>query len=804
MDKNFSVDDILKELEGKKSVGSVDDFDNIVDEILGKKTEINSDIKLSDINEIKKSPIQNEIKNSEDETRLNSFKDFAPLKNEQKKQEPIKEIKLEAKEQVKKEPPIKEIKLEEPKKEESKPLNKSFKVNIDYSDFEKPSAEPQINSDSEALIEEKTIQMNAIGSLIAEEEHMSSQLNNPVINEDLAEFKKSRKEKVDKFVIFGDEEEDNDPETEDEEIEEVGPIEDFNDYSETQAVVSDLSNVKASLTLRLIILSIITAISAYMELAGFVNIPVLSMLDKNSEPISYLIVSALVFAAAIIVSAPAIFGGIGAIFKKKSDADSLLSVATIGSVIQYVALFSAPSYIISAKNSVSIYSFVVILNMLLNTIGKLLIVRRTRQNFRFVSGGYDKCAIVYSENEKINQLVKDQFNSTYASLAVNKRTEFLGSFLNYSYREDPADKIGKVLSIVLLIGSALISVGCFIFNGRDIRAAVCCFAAVTAVCSPISAVLSVNLPLFRTVKKTSSSGCMISSIDACNEVYDVNSILVTSSSLFPKGSISLSAIKTFAAGKIDDAIIDAASVVITAESDLSDIFLSLIGGRRDMLREVDSIVYEESMGLSAWVDSKRVLIGNRELINNHGISTPSRDYEDRYLNDGMDIVYLAVSGELAAAFLIKYNTSAQIKKAMNGMEKLGIGIVVSTTDPNINAQKMADIFDVDSLMIKTVPAAIQNEAAKLMSTSKREECGIASLRSFTAFAQTLFAAIKLKGAASLAVSLMTVGVILGFALSVFFAVMSANVNISVGAVTLYQLFWLLAVIVLPAIRKIRF
>ena len=116
---------------------------------------------------------------------------------------------------------------------------------------------------------------------------------------------------------------------------------------------------------------------------------------------------------------------------------------------------------------------------------------------------------------------------------------------------------------------------------------------------------------------------------------------------------------------------------------------------------------------------------------------------------------------------------------------------------------MADIFDVDSLMIKTVPAAIQNEAAKLMSTSKREECGIASLRSFTAFAQTLFAAIKLKGAASLAVSLMTVGVILGFALSVFFAVMSANVNISVGAVTLYQLFWLLAVMVLPAIRKIR-
>ena len=39
------------------------------------------------------------------------------------------------------------------------------------------------------------------------------------------------------------------------------------------------------------------------------------------------------------------------------------------------------------------------------------------------------------------------------------------------------------------------------------------------------------------------------------------------------------------------------------------------------------------MVLSAWVESKRVLIGNRELMLNHGVDIPSKDYEERYAKD---------------------------------------------------------------------------------------------------------------------------------------------------------------------------
>ena len=112
---------------------------------------------------------------------------------------------------------------------------------------------------------------------------------------------------------------------------------------------------------------------------------------------------------------------------------------------------------------------------------------------------------------------------------------------------------------------------------------------------------------------------MVSGYRAIEELSDINAVVVSASDLFPKGSVMLHGIKTFGQRRIDEAILDAASVVCSCETTLADIFLQVIEGKQDILKPVDSVVYEDGMGLSAWVDSKRVLIGNRELMLNHGV-----------------------------------------------------------------------------------------------------------------------------------------------------------------------------------------
>lgn len=797
MNNKYSVDDILSELENKKSAAktSDDEFSKIMEEILGKK------------------PAETVKPTAKEEPKPQPNTQPKAETKPEPKPEPKKEVKTEAKSEL-----VAETSLPEKKEELKRPSGdtitfdksevvkraektENFKVKIDYEQEEQTPAEIEDEKivPSKSAFEDATIQMEPFGIT----ENPATAVSAESVNQDIVEFRESRKQKVEKFVLFGDDEEENEPEAEPIEPEEdVKTIEDFNDYSEATAIVKDLSGIKASLTLRLIVLSALSLFSAYIELGSYIGIPIPDIFSRTAQPLSYLIVSVLAFVAALLVSAPAVFGGFASLFGFKADGDSLLSVSSLGAAAQYVALFASPSYISGEKNTIFVYGFIAILSMLFNTIGKLLIIKRVKLNFRFVSGGYEKYAITSAESERLDNFVKEQFDTTYAGVSVPKKTDFIGGFLGYSYREDISDNISKFLSPILLVGAVMLGIISFVFE-RDLQKAISTLAATTVICAPVSAMLCVNLPLMRAAKKLISRGSMISGLAACNDVYDTNCVLVKSADLFPKGSIQLSAIKTFAAGKIDDVILDAASVVIRAESDLSEVFLSVIGGRKDLLREVDSIVYEESMGLSAWVDSKRILIGNRELISNHGIDVPSKDYEDRYLSSGMDMVYLAESGQLVAVFLIQYKPGVQIKKAMRALKALGIGVVVASTDPNINSEKIAKIFDVDLEMIRTVPADKQGETERLLRPSSRENSGVASISSFSAFVQSIYASIRLKSIATLAVCLQTVGVILAFALMAFFTVVAGSVNLPLGAIVLYHMFWLFAVCVVPMFRSFK-
>ena len=342
LSKDYSVDDILNELQiGQSSKSASDDeFQKIMDEILGTKS-------------------------SNPKADAQKPQNSAPLKREEeipkKPQEALKKDVPQQPKTVKAVPTIEaeeekvKVKKEEAKskKEEKAPENeelestiafdapvkktnakKDFKVKLDFEKIMEPEPEikpePTESSNNESYIApdfaDKTIQMEPFGldSAPSNEENQSSG-----VNDDLAEFRKNRKQKVEKFVLFGDEEEDNDLEAAPAPQEAVKTIEDFNDYSESTAIIKDLAGIKAGLTLRIIVLSVLTIFSAYIELGSYLKLPMIEMFNKSTQPLSYLIVSMLVFVAALLVSAPAVFGGIGSLFRFKPDSDSFLSIVSI-------------------------------------------------------------------------------------------------------------------------------------------------------------------------------------------------------------------------------------------------------------------------------------------------------------------------------------------------------------------------------------------------------------------------------------------------------------------------------------------
>ena len=271
--------------------------------------------------------------------------------------------------------------------------------------------------------------------------------------------------------------------------------------------------------------------------------------------------------------------------------------------------------------------------------------------------------------------------------------------------------------------------------------------------------------------------------------------------MFPAGSIVLHAIKTFAQGRIDEAILDAASVICSTKSTLGSIFLNVVQGDRKLLRPVDTIIYEDGMGLSAWVGGKRVLIGNRELMINHGIDIPSHDYENKYVGGGKDILYLANSGILTAMFVLSYHADDEVYRSLGIMAGRGIRLVINCSDPNITTEKLSELFAYPESQLKLLSSKYQQKCAEL--TEERETASAAAVYdgSLSSLSDLLNCSGIIRQSSFAAALIEMIGIVIGFILVTIFLFTGNITSLSMYMLAAFQLFWLAAVLVVILVRR---
>ena len=69
---------------------------------------------------------------------------------------------------------------------------------------------------------------------------------------------------------------------------------------------------------------------------------------------------------------------------------------------------------------------------------------------------------------------------------------------------------------------------------------------------------------------------------------------------------------------------------------------------------VDEFVCEDGQGFCGWIANQRVLFGSREMMANHNIEgLPTKTREAELAEGNGDVLYLSVSGMLAALFSIR-------------------------------------------------------------------------------------------------------------------------------------------------------
>ncbi|MCQ2454912.1 MAG: hypothetical protein MJ090_02045 [Clostridia bacterium] len=380
----------------------------------------------------------------------------------------------------------------------------------------------------------------------------------------------------------------------------------------------------------------------------------------------------------------------------KPDISALLSVLSLILIIisQYLTadyqLFSetyyltlSASFIFTVRSLLAVYDISAMLG-----------------NLRIIGTKNNKFALTLIDDQAVTMSIAKNTIDGDVLISGAREVGFVENFVKYSNYKSILNGDFMFYQIIGILISILTSIFGVIF----FESAVCglvCFAIMTQIISlPIVYFINV-LPLHSAAKKLNSKGAMISGVEGASQIESSNAAVISSTELFPEGSIVLKDMKILSENSIDDTILKATSLTQSVGSTLYPIFRQIAKTNSTyVLPDSDTVKYEDKLGISGWVDNELLFIGNRTLLQSHGIKVPDYEIDKEILQKGCFPVYLATTTKACALLIIKYNPLDSITRDLRKLSKLGVTLFVKNYDPNITEDFIVDFFGIYSDTVK--------------------------------------------------------------------------------------------------------
>ena len=567
--------------------------------------------------------------------------------------------------------------------------------------------------------------------------------------------------------------------------EEEEELEDYSSPKDKEAILRDMKSIKTGLLIRVVLMVVLFSLSLYLALAardiqiGDELLPLPTFIQPELHLRTYMVVSCILSAIGAVICSNTIGGGLLALLKFRANTDTLPMLALLGTLAQGICFIIKPEYfsVDKADFGSNLYLFfpVALFILLFNLLGKILVILRIQNNFKLVSSEKLKHAAVFLKDRNLLRDISKGLSMEEYTIAYPETSPFLANFLDNSYSEDHAERMSRVLAPICLLAGIVLAVLAYLFN-KNIAEAVSTFTAIMCVSAPLTSTIAANLPLYRMSKKLIPAGAMVSGYSAVDAFSRTEAVILDAKDLFRPSDIILHGIKPFDQSKI-------------------------IGSNKAMLRPVENVTDEDAMGLSAWVDGKRVLIGNRELMVNHGIEVPSNDYEMRFVKDRKNIIYLSNSGQLSAMFVISYRPNNQTREQLDRMNEKGMSLIINTSDPNITAEKIHAVYDFPLDQIKLMPAKFHAAYEELTAQKEHSPAKIGFIGSTRMMVTAILDCMTAKTAIDQAVLIQMIALVVGYALVTLFSLMGNLSYLSILHLILFQGIFALIGTLIPNLKK---
>lgn len=572
-----------------------------------------------------------------------------------------------------------------------------------------------------------------------------------------------------------------------EKMNDLNTEEEYTSVKQAPQIAETIAKRQSVMTTSLIVQGISIVVLLVLQILGT---------QMQTSPLVFFIVSIVALIASGAFSIPLFMKGIQEIKKKRPGIFSSAVLVWGFSFIQAILWYALKGNL----KEIPLYTIPSIVFLLLLTFGQRIQEKRILKNFAFMNKLSQVHAITTLDDEDVVTQIGRDLHAGNPDIRYSAKTKFPSNFLYHSYHAMPDEKLAVKLFLPIVVLSSVIAIGYGIFS-KNALSALSVMQVMFTVTFPSAVVLAYQIPLLGINKKLHAKGGMISGFTAIESVEYANAVIIDSSYIYEKGGCEIYGIKPFNKMRIDEAILDTAALVIEAGGPCGEVFDRVIQGKRELLPPVEDWIYEDRLGLSAWVHGQRVLVGNRDLLLNHGVEVPERAYEEKYRHDNRQIMYLAVAGKIAAMYLVGYNPREGIGELLHELENNGVTLLIRTSDANVTEELLANSFGLSKDAIKVISARAgdlyMKEQAKVLDVASSEMVHDGGVLSMLA---TLASGLSFANKRTIPLFLQMAVSVLGVILVALFAFISGFAQLGILQVVSFQVVFTLLFTVLGSMN----
>lgn len=429
---------------------------------------------------------------------------------------------------------------------------------------------------------------------------------------------------------------------------------------------------------------------------------------------------------------------------------------------------------------------------LLSTVVEFNKVKSDLAAFRLVSASGDKlaCAVSSGGTTKAESAaVADLEEGVETRIVSVKKTGFATGFFHRISRNCEDEQKNMWLLPTAGVAALLVAIVTGVLE-RDALAAIYAFCVTLALALPACTLVLHKIPVSLLFRMAEKNSCAVAGEVSALEYSDTGAFAFEDVEAFPARNVRVQRIKLYNDSALDHVLYQVSGVFSAVGGPLDGVFRSStaeLGLSSDvrLLQVADG-------GIIASVDGRRICVGCGDfMLKKHVRMYYDAEDEQNLAAGKACIMYAAEEGQLCAKFYIRYRMDEAFERDVERLSANGIRVLIRTYDPNIREMLIEKISYTGRFGIRVVKKTIeqQNDFAATQLNS-----GIITSRSVREILCVLLACRRTCRLTSYSEMGGLVLGCLGMLLSIVLATLGVLTAAPSLLLCLYQLFWVLPVL----------